>query len=63
MECLDTDTAQPRYVICAVARDGSDYVCTPFGHLAEGNPYYAYRPPDPNDPDAFLPRAEPGDKG
>lgn len=63
MECLDAETAQPRYVICAVARDGADFVFTPFGHLAEGIPYDAYRPPDPNDPDGFLPSAGPGDKG
>ena len=41
MECLDAETAQPRYVICAVGRDGADYVFTPFGHLAEGNPFDA----------------------
>jgi hypothetical protein len=32
-------------VICAVGRNGSDYVMTPFGHLVEGNPYDAYIPP------------------
>ncbi|MDX8500864.1 DUF6117 family protein [Mesorhizobium sp. VK4C] len=62
MECLDAQTAQPRYVICAVGRDGPDYVFTPFGHLAEGNPYDAYRPPDPDDPNGFLPKAEAADK-
>lgn len=54
MECLDAETAQPRYVICAVGRDGADYTFTPFGHLAEGNPFDAYRPPDPADPNGFL---------
>ena len=58
MECLDAETAQPRYVICAVGRDGADYVFTPFGHLAEGNPFDAYRPPDPGDPNGFLPAAD-----
>jgi hypothetical protein len=29
-------TGEPRYVICAVARDGGDHVLTPFGHLAPG---------------------------
>jgi hypothetical protein len=38
MECTDAVTAEPRYVICAVGRDGTDYVFTPFGHLADGNP-------------------------
>ncbi|ASY46027.1 MAG: hypothetical protein ABS86_00290 [Sphingobium sp. SCN 64-10] len=45
MECQDTQTGEPRFVICAVGRDGSDYVMTPFGHLVEGNPYDAYVPP------------------
>ena len=48
MECLDAVTGSPRYVICAVGRDDGDYVFTPFGHLAEGNPYAAYLPPDPD---------------
>ncbi len=38
MECLDAATGAPRYVICAVGRDDGDYVFTPFGHLADGNP-------------------------
>lgn len=62
MECLDAETAQPRYVICAVGRDGTDYVFTPFGHLAEGNPFDAYRPPDPGDPNGFLPAAGTADQ-
>lgn len=56
IECLDIATAEPRYVICAVGRDGSDYVFTPFGHLADGNPYDAYLPPDPADPAGFISR-------
>src|SRR5712671_3875774 len=44
VECADAMTGEPRYVICAVAR-GADYVITPFGHLAPGNPYEAYEPP------------------
>jgi hypothetical protein len=58
VECLDAETAQPRCVICAVGRDGADYVFTPFGHLAESNPFDAYRPPDPGDPRGFLPAAD-----
>lgn len=46
MECIDAATGIPRYVICAVGRDGEDLVFTPFGHLAEGNPYEAYVPPE-----------------
>lgn len=45
MECQDAATGEARYVLCAVGRDGDDYVMTPFGHLAEGNPYEAYLPP------------------
>jgi hypothetical protein len=39
MECADAVTGEARYVICAVGRDGSDYVFTPFGHLADGHTY------------------------
>lgn len=46
MECNDAVTHETRYVICAVGRDRGDYVMTPFGHLADGNPYEAYIPPD-----------------
>lgn len=62
MECLDAETDQPRYVICAVGRDGSDYTFTPFGHLADGNPFDIYRPPDPDDPRGFLPKTGPVDR-
>jgi len=44
MECADAKSGETRYVICAVGRDGADYVFTPFGHLADGNPYDAYFP-------------------
>jgi hypothetical protein len=54
VECADAVTGAPRYVICAIARDGADYVMTPFGHLAPANPYEAYEPPlvspDPGEP-------------
>ena len=46
MECTDVATGEPRYVICAVGRDGGEHVFTPFGHLADGNPYDAYLPPN-----------------
>jgi len=45
MERTDAVTGEPRYVICAVGRDGADFVFTPFGHLADGNPFEAYLPP------------------
>jgi hypothetical protein len=31
LECTDAVTGESRYVICAVAREGDDYVFTPFG--------------------------------
>ena len=45
LECTDAETGVPRYVICAVGRAEGDFVFTPFGHLAAGNPYEAYTPP------------------
>lgn len=45
LECTDAITGEPRYVLCAVSLQGSDYVMTPFGHLHDGNPYEAYLPP------------------
>ena len=45
MECADAVSGEARYVICAVGRGGKEFVFTPFGHLADGNPYEAYRPP------------------
>jgi hypothetical protein len=52
MECADAVTGEPRYVICAVGRDGADFLFTPFGHLADGNPYDAYIPPIEPMPDS-----------
>ncbi len=50
LECTDAATGAPRYVVCAVGRDGEEFLFTPFGHLAEGNPYDAYIPPAPETP-------------
>ncbi|MBB4303381.1 hypothetical protein GGD81_002424 [Rhodobium orientis] len=47
LECADAETGAVRYVICAVGRDGGEFLITPFGHLADGNPYEVYRPPEP----------------
>ncbi|WP_306752088.1 DUF6117 family protein [Paracoccus actinidiae] len=55
MVCTDAWTGETRYVICAVGRSNGDYVITPFGHLADDNPYDLYQPPDPHDPTVFLP--------
>lgn len=45
LECSDAASGAVRYVIVAVGRADGDYVMTPFGHLHDGNPYEAYRPP------------------
>ncbi len=50
LECTDAATSAPRYVVCAIGRDGEEFLFTPFGHLAEGNPYDAYLPPAPEQP-------------
>lgn len=62
MECADARTGDTRYVICAVGRDGNDHIFTPFGHLADGNPYDAYLPPDPADPTGFVRPDEQGER-
>ena len=46
LECTDTTSGEPRYVICAVGRERGDFIMTPFGHLHDGDPYAAYFPPD-----------------
>jgi len=51
MECTDAATSESRYVICAVGRDEADFLFTPFGHLADGNPFDAYLPPSEPRPD------------
>lgn len=56
MECSDATTRDVRYVICAVGRDGAEFVFTPFGHLAEDNPYEAYLPPPERQSDPSPPR-------
>lgn len=45
IECTEVASGETRYVLCAVGRDAGDYLMTPFGHLAPGNPYEAYIPP------------------
>lgn len=45
VECTEIASGETRYVLCAVGRDEGNYIMTPFGHLAPGNPYDAYMPP------------------
>jgi hypothetical protein len=60
MECTETTTGEPRYVIAAVGRDRRGIVMTRFGHLADGNPYDAYLALTENGADDNSPRAEIG---
>lgn len=46
----DARTGETRFILCAAGQDGGQVVLTPFGHLADGNPYELYDPPfDPGD--------------
>lgn len=54
MECTDAKTGEYRAVICAVNHDGTDHVMVPLGHIATGNPYEDYKPPDECDPDTEI---------
>jgi Family of unknown function (DUF6117) len=42
--------------LCAVGWQDGEYLMTPFGHLADGNPYEMYVPPD-SGPEEAAPRA------
>ena len=50
MECADAVSGETRYVIAAVGREGEEFVFTPFGHLADGDPSEAYLPPTATPP-------------
>ncbi len=41
----DACTGETRFILCAVARRGGEAVLTPFGHLADGNPFELCDPP------------------
>ena len=45
MECRDAKTGEYRAVICAVEHVDGEYCMTPFGHLANDDPYAEYIPP------------------
>ena len=54
MECIHAATGEPRYVIYAVGRAGTDFLFTPFCHLTDGNPFDAFLPPSETLPDPSL---------
>ena len=41
----DARTGETRFILCAVAQRGDEVVLTPFGHLADADPYELYHPP------------------
>ncbi|WP_422051133.1 DUF6117 family protein [Sphingomonas leidyi] len=45
VECTDVQTGASLRDLRRRPEDG-DYVITPFGHLHDGNPFEAYRPPE-----------------
>lgn len=48
MSCLDAQTSEPRFVMCAANRESNGAVTfVPIGHLTPNdNPYDAYIPPE-----------------
>lgn len=45
LECTDAKTGEYRAVLCAVQRDGDDFLMIPFGNLCTTNPFDEYKPP------------------
>lgn len=45
IESKDARTGEYRAVLAAIIKDGDEYLVTPFGHLATGNPYEEYADP------------------
>ena len=45
VECTDVKTGKPVYTICAMQRDGNEYVMVPLAKMFDGNPYEELKPP------------------
>ncbi len=45
VECSSKLTGEPVFVLCAVGRDGDEFVITPFARMFDGNPYEELNPP------------------
>jgi hypothetical protein len=46
LECADASSGEKRSVVCAVNRDGKDFVFVPLAKLFIGNPYDELTPPE-----------------
>lgn len=46
MECKNAKTGAPVVALCAVDRDGGDFVFVPLAKLFDGNPYEELVPPN-----------------
>ena len=46
LECADAASGEKRSVVCAVNRDGTDFVFVPLAKLFIGNPYDELTPPE-----------------
>jgi hypothetical protein len=45
VECTDKHTGKPVITICAIGRDGDEFVITPFAKMFDGNQYEELNPP------------------
>lgn len=49
MDCIENSTGEHVAVICAVGKEGEEFVFTPFCKFFNGNPFELLTPPtDPN---------------
>jgi hypothetical protein len=46
LECADASSGEKRSVVCAVNRDGKDFVFVPLAKLFIGDPYDELSPPE-----------------
>jgi Family of unknown function (DUF6117) len=46
LECADASSGEKRSVVCAINRDGTDFVFVPLAKLFVGNPYDELTPPE-----------------
>jgi hypothetical protein len=48
VECQRVADDETVVMLCAVGFDGDEYAITPFAEMVAGNPFDAYRPPNPD---------------